>query len=69
MIRSSLKHLKSNNMTYWKHFLFASSHGFRCLKAGLFLICHSIIPALFPTIGSSLVQDLNKSFTDHKTVK
>lgn len=65
MIKSCIEHLKSNNMTYWKHFLFAGSHGIRCINAGLFLICHSIIPGLFPKTGSRLVSELNKSFSDH----
>lgn len=65
MIKSSIEHLKINNMTYWTHFLFAGIHGMRCLKAGLFLICHSIIPALFPKAGSTLVGELNKSFSEH----
>lgn len=69
MIRSSLKHLTQNHMTYWQHFLFASCHGLGCLKAGFCLIFHAIIPAIFPTTGSVLVQDLNKSFTDHKSTK
>lgn len=69
MIKSSISHLKDNKMTYWQHFLFAFGHGIGCLRAGLCLICHSIIPAIFPTTGSSLVQELNKSFTDHRSVE
>lgn len=60
-----IKHLKDNNMTYWQHLLFAGGHGVRCLKAGVLLIIHSIIPALFPKTGSHLVNRLNKSFIDH----
>lgn len=66
MIKSSLKHLKQNHMTYWQHFLFAFCHGIGCLRAGLCLICHAIIPGIFPTTGSMLVQKLNKSFIDHR---
>lgn len=69
MIKQSLEHLKDNKMTYWQHFLFAFGHGIGCLKAGLCLICHAIIPAVFPTTGSLLVEELNKSFTDHKSSK
>lgn len=69
MIKQSLKHLQDNKMTYWQHFLFAFGHGISCLRAGFCLMCHAIIPAIFPTTGSSLVQDLNKSFTDHKNPK
>lgn len=69
MIKQSLEHLKDNKMTYWQHFLFAFGHSIGCLKAGLCLICHAIIPAVFPKTGSLLVQELNKSFTDHKNPK
>ncbi len=65
IIQKSVQHLKDNNMTYWQHFLFASGHGIRCICAGMLLVCHSIIPGLFPRTGSRLVNELNKSFTDH----
>lgn len=66
VIKKSIEHLKENNMGYWEHLLFASGHGIRCIKAGLLLFLHSLIPALFPKTGSILVKKLNKSFTDHK---
>lgn len=69
MIKQSLKHLHDNRMTYYQHFLFAFGHGLGCLRAGICLMLHSIIPAIFPTTGSMLVQELNKSFTDHKSPK
>ena len=59
------QHLKENNMTYMQHFKFAAFHGIRCIKAGLFLICHATMPAIFSKAGSNLVNDLNKSFIDH----
>lgn len=62
MIKSSISHLKDNKMTYWQHFMFAFGHGVGCLIAGICLMCHAIIPAIFPTAGSSLVSYLNKSF-------
>jgi hypothetical protein len=65
LIKKSLDHLKDNNMTYYQHLIFASNHGIRCMMAGLLLVCHSIIPALFPKTGSKLVNRLNKSFIDH----
>jgi hypothetical protein len=66
MIKKSIKHLQENNMSYTGHFIFAFGHGLRCIKAGIFLIIHSIIPAFFPMSGSKLVFRLSKSFTDHK---
>lgn len=65
IIEKSLRHLKDNNMGYCKHFKFASCHGLRCIKAGLLLIMHAVIPALFPKTGSVLVNKLNKDFTEH----
>jgi len=64
-IKKSVEHLNDNNMGYWEHLKFASSHGVRCIKAGVLLILHSIIPALFPRTGSILVNKLNKDFTEH----
>lgn len=52
-------------MTYCEHMKFAFFHGLSCLKAGLFLVLHSIVPAFFPMAGSKLVNRLNKSFTEH----
>ena len=65
VIKKSVEHLKENNMGYWEHLKFASGHGIRCIKAGVLLILHSIIPAFFPKTGSVLVNELNKSFTQH----
>lgn len=66
MIYQSREHLRNNKMTYGEHFVFASYHGIRCIIAGIYLICHAIVPAIFQQAGSDLVQKLNKSFTDHK---
>jgi len=65
IIEKSLTHLKDNNMGYWKHFKFASFHGLRCIKAGVLLMLHAIVPAFFPKTGSILVNQLNKDFTEH----
>lgn len=66
IFKKSLEHLEQNNMSYTGHFMFAFGHGLRCIKAGTFLIIHSIAPCFFPMAGSKLVSRLNKSFTDHK---
>jgi hypothetical protein len=65
MIKKSIDHLKENNMSYTQHFVFAITHGVKCIKAGLFLISHAVIPALFSKTGSNLVNQLNKNFVDH----
>lgn len=64
LIKKSIEHLKHNNMSYLEHFKFASSYGIVCIKAGILLIIHSIIPALFTKTGSILVNKLNKHFTE-----
>ena len=65
IIKQSKEHLQENNMTYTQHFIFAFFHGVACIRAGLCLIMHSVVPALLPATGSKLVTRLNKSFTDH----
>lgn len=58
MKNSIQKHLVENDMTYLQHFRFAAFHGFICLVAGFCLIVHAILPCLFQTAGSDLVQSL-----------
>ena len=65
MFKQSLRHLKDNNMSYFRHIQFASKNGFNCIKAGISLIIHGFIPAVFPKAGSQLVNKLNKNFTEH----
>lgn len=65
MFRQSLIHLKENNMSYYKHIKFAGKNGLNCIKAGISLITHGFIPAIFPRAGSQLVNKLNKNFTEH----
>ena len=63
------QHLSQNNMTYREHWKFAVSHGFLCLEAGLLLIIHGFLPCFFRSAGSSLVNKLSQSFTEHKSLK
>lgn len=65
MIKKSKQHLEENNMSYLEHLRFASGHGFGCIKAGILLIIHSIVPAWFPRAGSILLNKLNATFTEH----
>jgi len=69
VINKSLEHLKENEMGYWQHFKFAAGHGIRCIRAGVLLIIHSIIPAFFPYAGTKLINRLNKYFIDHNEWK
>jgi type IV secretory pathway VirB6-like protein len=52
------QHLQENNMSYFQHFKFAIFHGFVCILAGVCLIAHALIPSVFQTAGSDLVQSL-----------
>lgn len=65
MFNKSIGHLKENNMTYGEHFKFACINGLCCIKTGLLLIIHSIIPACFSCAGPDLTNHLNKVFTDN----
>lgn len=60
------EHLKENNMTYWQHLKFAVGHGLCCVKAGIYLCIHGLMPCFRRRAGSRLVRRLNKDFTDHK---
>ena len=64
MLNKSIGHLKQNRMTYWEHFKFAFVNGLVCIKAGISLIIHSIVPAFFDKAGSNLTNELNKVFTE-----
>mgnify|MGYP003652451713 FL=1 len=64
MFKKIKLHLEHNDMTYWEHFRFASGYGIGCIYYGMLLILHSLIPAYFSTAGSTLVNKLNKVFTD-----
>ena len=55
-------------MTYWEHFRFASGYDLHCIKAGLTLILHAIIPAFFPCTGANITNKLNKHFHKHKEI-
>lgn len=65
LFNKSNQHLKINEMTYNQHIVFACSHGFKCIIAGLCLIAHGVLPAIYQRVGSRLVSELNNSFTAH----
>lgn len=53
-------------MSYCKHFLFAFGYGCQCIKAGLYLMVHSVFPCFFPKAGSRLVHKLEKVFVERE---
>jgi len=60
------EHLKENNMTYWQHLKFATCHGFCCIRAGVYLCIHGLLPCFRRRAGTKLVQRLDKVFTERK---
>lgn len=60
------EHLANNSMTYKSHFMFAASHGVRCIKAGVLLIIHALLPCYWRRTGSMLVHELSKDFFEHR---
>lgn len=67
--RKARLHLKRNKMTYRDHFVFAASHGVRCVKAGVYLLIHSLLPCFYRRAGSNLVAELEKEFTEHRSTR
>ena len=67
-MNSIKQHLQENNMTYYQHLKFAMFHGFVCVLAGLCLIIHSILPSIFQTAGSDLVQSLAIVFKKRRRI-
>lgn len=66
LISQAKAHLKSNNMSYVQHLLFALYHGVLCLISGIMLIIHGLMPCFFQTSGSDLADLLNKTFAKRK---
>ena len=60
------EHLNENNMTYWQHLKFAVGHGFICIRAGIYLCVHGLLPCFRRRAGTRLVQRLEKVFTERK---
>ena len=60
------EHLAENNMTYWQHLKFAVGHGLVCIRAGVYLCIHGLLPCFRRRAGTKLVQRLEKVFTERK---
>ena len=66
MIQRCRDHLRRNRMTYTGHMRFASSHGAACIRAGLMLLVHSVVPCWYERAGSEHVRRLKASFDRHE---
>lgn len=69
MIYRSKAHLAKNKMTYFGHMRFASFYGVVCIRAGILLLIHSLIPGLYERAGSKLVRRLKQVFDRHELEK
>jgi hypothetical protein len=58
------KHPQENDMTYWKHLVFAMQVGSKMLWGGLACIFHAVVPCCFETTASDTIRDLNKKFEE-----
>lgn len=56
------EHLRSNGMTYWEHFRFATGHAGRCLQTAFKLTVHAIYPSVWQRAGRKLVRRMLRDF-------
>lgn len=63
MLAASREHLRRNRMTYLGHMRFASWHGALCIRAGLMLLVHSVVPGVWQVAGGRLLGQLQGPFT------
>ena len=54
-----LKHPEEQNITYFEHLRHAWSYGVRSLQCSIVFIIHGIVPCLFESAGSTMIQKLN----------
>lgn len=66
MIQRSRDHLRRNRMTYTGHMRFAAWHGAFCIRAGVMLLVHSVLPCWYERAGSEHVRRLKESFDRHE---
>ena len=60
MIGASRKHLGEVGEGYFEHLRFAVKVGAVAIGGGLACFAHALVPALFPTTGSSLIRRVNR---------
>lgn len=58
--RLFLDHPRTVGETYGDHFIVASSFGCRMIGAGIACLLHAVVPAIFPTTGSTAIERLHK---------
>lgn len=60
MIETSRRHLRDTGEGYVEHLRFAAKVGAVAIGGGLACFAHALVPALFPTTGSSAIRRLNR---------
>jgi hypothetical protein len=58
MLKSSKKHLKETNESYFQHMKIASKIFLQMFLGSLMALVHSIVPAFFKTDASQRIKDL-----------
>ena len=66
LVKKARNHLTKNNMSYYRHFIFAFGYGLVSIKAGILLCLHSILPCFFEHAGSRLVHKIEKVLTERE---
>ena len=57
-------HLKDENVTYLRHWLFAFQFGVVMILVGVAVIIHAFIPCLFKNTGSDAITAMYKMLRD-----
>lgn len=58
MLHSSRSHLNEVGETYFEHQGVAFRYGYNCLKASLMAFAHGLVPGMFQTGASDIVNKL-----------
>ena len=64
--RIFLEHPASVNESYSQHFLVAAGFGLSLLIAAGICLVHAILPCLFVSTGSKMINDLHERMVTHR---
>jgi hypothetical protein len=66
MIGASKRHLGEVGEGYFEHLRFAARVGAVAVGGGLACFAHALVPALFPTTGSSAIRRVNRMIDERQ---
>lgn len=66
MIGASRRHLGEVGEGYFEHLRFAAKVGAVAIGGGLACFAHALVPALFPTTGSSAIRRVNRMIDERQ---